>query len=145
MSARVIEGKPIAAAIRAQLPDEVAGFVAQVGHPPGLATILVGDDPGSAIYVASKQRASAEIGMHAIDRHLPADASHEQVANLIEELNRDETVSGVLLQLPVPDHLDGPSLTALIDADKDVDGLTPVNVGRLWLGEAGLRPCTPWG
>jgi methylenetetrahydrofolate dehydrogenase (NADP+)/methenyltetrahydrofolate cyclohydrolase len=145
VSARVIEGKPIAAAIRAQLPDEVADFIAQVGRPPGLATILVGDDPGSAIYVASKQRASAEIGMHAIDRHLPADASHEQVAKLIEDLNRDETVSGVLLQLPVPAHLDGPSLTALIDADKDVDGLTPVNVGRLWLGEPGLRPCTPLG
>jgi methylenetetrahydrofolate dehydrogenase (NADP+) / methenyltetrahydrofolate cyclohydrolase len=145
VSATVIEGKPIAAAIRAQLPDQVADFVAQVGRPPGLATILVGDDPGSAIYVASKQRASAEVGMHAIDRHLPADASHEQVANLIEDLNRDEMVSGVLLQLPVPAHLDGPSLTALIDADKDVDGLTPVNVGRLWLGEPGLRPCTPLG
>ncbi len=145
MSARVIEGKPVAAAIRAQLPDQVTSFLAHVGHPPGLATILVGDDPASAIYVAGKQRASAEIGMNAIDRQLPPDASHEQVANLIEDLNRDETVSGVLLQLPVPAHLDGPSLTALIDADKDVDGLTPVNVGRLWLGEAGLRPATPLG
>ena len=145
VSARVIEGKPVAAAIRKQLPDQVAAFVAEVGHPPGLATILVGDDSASAIYVAGKQRASAEIGMNAIDRQLPEDASHEQVAGVIEELNRDETVSGVLLQLPVPAHLDGPSLTALIDPDKDVDGLTPVNVGRLWLGEPGLRPATPLG
>jgi methylenetetrahydrofolate dehydrogenase (NADP+)/methenyltetrahydrofolate cyclohydrolase len=145
VGARIIEGKPVAAAIRAQLADQVATFVALAGRPPGLATILVGDDPASAVYVAGKQRASAEIGMHAIDRQLPGDASHDQVANVIEELNRDDTVSGVLLQLPVPAHLDGPALTALIDADKDVDGLTPVNVGRLWLGEPGLRPATPLG
>jgi methylenetetrahydrofolate dehydrogenase (NADP+) / methenyltetrahydrofolate cyclohydrolase len=115
------------------------------GRPPGLATVLVGEDSGSAVYVGAKQRACAEVGMAAFDRRLPADASFAQVAELLHELNRDETVSGVLLQLPVPDHLDGLVLTGMIDAAKDVDGLTPVNAGLLALGRPGLRPCTPSG
>ena len=107
--------------------------------------MLVGEDPGSAVYVAGKQRACAEVGMAPFDRRLPADASFEQVAEELESLNADEAVSGVLLQLPVPEHLDGPALTAMIDPEKDVDGLTPVNAGLLSLGRPGLRPCTPLG
>ena len=112
---------------------------------PGLATVLVGDDPGSAVYVAGKQRASLEVGIVPFDRRLPADASFDDVAEELERLNEDEVVSGMLLQLPVPEHLDGAELTGMIRAEKDVDGLTPVNAGLLSLGQPGLRPCTPAG
>jgi methylenetetrahydrofolate dehydrogenase (NADP+)/methenyltetrahydrofolate cyclohydrolase len=145
MPAKIIEGKPIAARVRAEVAREVEVLLERSGRSPGLATVLVGDDPGSAVYVAGKQRACAEVGMSAFDKRLPADAPFEQVADLIEQLNRDEAVSGVLLQLPVPNHLDGPALTEMIDAEKDVDGLTPVNTGLLALGRPGLRPCTPSG
>jgi methylenetetrahydrofolate dehydrogenase (NADP+)/methenyltetrahydrofolate cyclohydrolase len=145
MSARIIEGKPIAAAVRATVATAVQAFTAQAGHPPGLATVLVGDDPGSAVYVAGKQRACAEAGMTAFDHRLPADASFAQVAELLRALNTDDAVSGVLLQLPLPAHLHGPTLTGMIDARKDVDGLTPVNAGLLAQGLPGLRPCTPLG
>jgi len=107
--------------------------------------VLVGEDPGSAVYVASKQRACLEVGMTPFDKRLSADASFEQVAEMLQGLNDDEAVSGVLLQLPVPQHLDGSALTAMIDPNKDVDGLTPVNAGLLSLGRQGLRPCTPLG
>jgi methylenetetrahydrofolate dehydrogenase (NADP+)/methenyltetrahydrofolate cyclohydrolase len=107
--------------------------------------VLVGEDPASAIYVGGKQRACREVGMEPFDRRLPAEASFEEVAEELERLNADRAVSGVLLQLPVPAHLDGPTLTAMISPDKDVDGLTPVNAGLLSLGRPGLRPCTPSG
>ncbi len=145
MAAKLIEGKPIAARVRERVAREVQEFTALLGRPPGLATVLVGDDPGSAVYVGSKQRVCAELGMAAFDKRLPADVSFEQVAEMLGELNADEAVSGVLLQLPVPAHLDGPALTELIDPAKDVDGLTPVNAGLLALGRPGLRPCTPCG
>src|SRR4029077_13556921 len=134
MAARIIEGKPIAAEVRAGVARAVTGFVERMGGPPGLATVLVGEDPGSAVYVGAKQRACAEVGMAAFDKRLPADAPFEQVAELLQELNGDQAVSGVLLQLPVPEHLDGPQLTGMIDASKDVDGLTPLNAGLLALG-----------
>jgi methylenetetrahydrofolate dehydrogenase (NADP+)/methenyltetrahydrofolate cyclohydrolase len=145
MAAKLIEGKPIAAQVRERVAREVKEFVAQVGRPPGLATVLIGEDPGSAVYVASKQRVCAELGMAAFDKRLPGDVPFEQVVQLLGELNDDEAVSGVLLQLPVPAHLDGPTLTGTIDPAKDVDGLTPVNAGLLALGRPGLRPCTPCG
>jgi methylenetetrahydrofolate dehydrogenase (NADP+) / methenyltetrahydrofolate cyclohydrolase len=145
MTAKLIEGKPIAAAVRAEVAREVKEFAEQTGRTPGLATVLVGEDPGSAVYVGAKQRACAEVGMAAFDRRLGADAPFAQVAELLHELGEDDAVSGVLLQLPVPDHLDGPALTGMIDAAKDVDGLTPVNAGLLALGRPGLRPCTPSG
>jgi methylenetetrahydrofolate dehydrogenase (NADP+) / methenyltetrahydrofolate cyclohydrolase len=145
MTAKLIEGKPIAAAVRAEVAQEVKEFTEQTGRTPGLATVLVGEDPGSAVYVGAKQRACAEVGMAAFDRRLGADAPFAQVAELLHELGEDDAVSGVLLQLPVPDHLDGPALTGMIDAAKDVDGLTPVNAGLLALGRPGLRPCTPSG
>jgi methylenetetrahydrofolate dehydrogenase (NADP+)/methenyltetrahydrofolate cyclohydrolase len=145
MSATIIDGKAIAARVRARVAEDVAAFAARHGRTPGLATVLVGEDPASAVYVGGKQRACAEVGMTPFDRRLPVDASFERVAELLAELNADAAVSGVLLQLPVPAHLDGPTLTGMIDPGKDVDGLTPVNAGLLSLGRPGLRPCTPLG
>jgi methylenetetrahydrofolate dehydrogenase (NADP+)/methenyltetrahydrofolate cyclohydrolase len=145
MYATIIDGKAIAARVRADVALEVKAFTEQLGHPPGLATVLVGEDPASAVYVGGKQRACAEVGMVPFDRRLPADSSFERVAAELRGLNADENVSGVLLQLPLPDHLDGAALTAMIDPEKDVDGLTPVNAGLLALGLPGLRPCTPSG
>jgi methylenetetrahydrofolate dehydrogenase (NADP+) / methenyltetrahydrofolate cyclohydrolase len=145
VSATIIDGRAIAARVREQVAEEVAAFSEQTGLTPGLATVLVGEDPGSIVYVGAKQRASEQAGMAAFDHRLPADVSFEELSALLDRLNQDPAVSGVLLQLPVPDHLDGPTLTAMIDPDKDVDGLTPVNAGRLALGLPGLRPCTPLG
>jgi len=145
MSAMIIDGKAIAARVRAEVASEVKAFIQSTGRTPGLATVLVGEDPGSVVYVAGKQRACAEAGMTPFDHRLPAGVSFEEVAELLGRLNEDQAVSGVLLQLPVPDQLDGPTLTGMIDPGKDVDGLTPVNAGRLALGLPGLRPCTPLG
>jgi methylenetetrahydrofolate dehydrogenase (NADP+)/methenyltetrahydrofolate cyclohydrolase len=145
MAARVIDGKAVAARVRAQVGEGVAEFAAEQGRPPGLATMLVGEDPASAIYVGGKQKATAEVGMRGFDHRLAGDASREEVVELIGQLNADPAVSGILCQLPVPAHLDGVELTGLIDPGKDVDGLTPVSAGLLALGRAGLRPCTPLG
>ncbi len=145
MSARIIDGKAIAARVRDEVAREVRAFTEQTGRAPGLATVLVGEDPASAVYVGGKQRACKEVGMVPFDRRLAAEASFKEVADTLAGLNADQAVSGVLLQLPVPDHLDGPTLTGMIDPGKDVDGLTPVNAGLLSLGQPGLRPCTPLG
>jgi methylenetetrahydrofolate dehydrogenase (NADP+) / methenyltetrahydrofolate cyclohydrolase len=145
MTATVIDGKAVAAALREQTRLGVEEFVGEFGRAPGLATVLVGGDPGSAVYVGAKQRACAETGIVGFDHRLEADTSHETISGLLEALNADPGVSGILLQLPVPGHLDGATLTELIDPAKDVDGLTPVNAGRLSQGLAGLRPCTPSG
>ncbi len=146
MPAQIIDGKQIAGRVRIEVAREVERFTTEFGGArPGLATILIGDDPGSAVYVAGKQKASREVGMEPTNYPLPADTPREDVVALIERLNADPSVDGILLQLPVPGHLDGIELTGLIDADKDVDGLTPVSAGRLALGIEGLRPCTPQG
>ncbi|HWG09230.1 MAG TPA: bifunctional methylenetetrahydrofolate dehydrogenase/methenyltetrahydrofolate cyclohydrolase FolD [Solirubrobacteraceae bacterium] len=145
MSASIIDGKAIAAQVRADVAEQVRAFGEQTGRVPGLATVLIGDDPASAVYVAGKQRACAEVGMKPLDIRLPADASFERVAEELARLRDDAEVSGILLQLPVPDHLDGPTLTNSVPPEKDVDGLTPVNAGLLSLGLPGLRPCTPLG
>jgi methylenetetrahydrofolate dehydrogenase (NADP+)/methenyltetrahydrofolate cyclohydrolase len=145
VSASIIDGKAIAARVRADVAEQVEAFRERTGRVPGLATVLVGDDPASAVYVSGKQRACAEVGMVPLDRRLPAKASFDLIAEELQTLNGDDAVSGVLLQLPVPEPLDGPALTALIDSEKDVDGLTPVNAGLLSLGRPGLRPCTPLG
>jgi methylenetetrahydrofolate dehydrogenase (NADP+)/methenyltetrahydrofolate cyclohydrolase len=145
VSARIIDGKAIAARVRGEVALEVEEFTQRAGTPPGLATVLVGEDPASTVYVGGKQRACLEVGMVPFDRRLSAKASFEEVAEELERLNEDRAVNGVLLQLPVPDHLDGPALTALIHPYKDVDGLTPVNAGLLSLGRPGMRPCTPLG
>jgi methylenetetrahydrofolate dehydrogenase (NADP+) / methenyltetrahydrofolate cyclohydrolase len=145
MAAKLIDGKAIAARVRAEVAEEVTSFGVEYRRAPGLATVLVGEDPASAVYVGGKQRASAEVGIVPFDRRLASDASFEQVAGELDALNNDPAVSGILLQLPVPDHLDGPALTNLISAVKDVDGLTPVNAGLLALGTPALVPATPSG
>jgi methylenetetrahydrofolate dehydrogenase (NADP+)/methenyltetrahydrofolate cyclohydrolase len=145
VAAKIIDGKASAARLRAQLAHDVAAFAAEHGRPPGLATLLVGDDPGSQVYVAAKQRAGAEVGIEGFDHRLPADAPPEDVEALVDELNADPRVSGILLQLPVPAPLDATALTNRIAVGKDVDGLTIASTGRLALGMPGLRPCTPSG
>jgi methylenetetrahydrofolate dehydrogenase (NADP+)/methenyltetrahydrofolate cyclohydrolase len=143
--ASIIDGKAIAAKVRAEVARDVEAFVARTGRRPGLATLLVGADPASEVYVAAKQKASREVGIEPFDHRLGAGATTEEVEAVIAQLNADENVSGILCQLPVPDHLDGVHLTGLIDAAKDVDGLTPLSAGLLALGREGLRPCTPAG
>jgi methylenetetrahydrofolate dehydrogenase (NADP+) / methenyltetrahydrofolate cyclohydrolase len=145
MAATIIDGRESAARVRAEVAREVEVLVSETGRRPGLATILVGDDPASEIYVRNKRKASSEVGIADFHRHLPADAEQEEVAALIEECNHNPEVSGILLQLPVPEGLDGPVLTGIIAPDKDVDGLTPISAGRLAQGIPGLRPCTPVG
>jgi methylenetetrahydrofolate dehydrogenase (NADP+)/methenyltetrahydrofolate cyclohydrolase len=145
MPATLIDGKAIAAQVRAELRDEVTAWVDGGARRPGLATILVGEDPASAIYVGMKQKACAELGIEGFSYDLPADASQEQVMGLLDELNADPKVSGILLQLPTPEHIDGAHLTTLIRPEKDVDGLTPISTGLLVKGLPGLRPCTPAG
>jgi methylenetetrahydrofolate dehydrogenase (NADP+)/methenyltetrahydrofolate cyclohydrolase len=145
MAADIIDGKAIAQEVRAEVRDEVAAWVAEGHEAPGLATVLVGDDPASAVYVGGKQRASAEVGIRGFDHRLDHDAPHEDVERLLRELNADPAVSGILLQLPTPPQVDGPALTEIIDPLKDVDGLTPVSAGLLAKGRPGLRPCTPSG
>ena len=145
MTATLIDGKASAAALRAQLTTDVAAFSAAHGRPPGLATVLIGDDAGSQVYVAGKQRACAEVGILGFDHRLAADVPRDEVLALLDELNVDPAVSGIICQLPVPGHLDGVELTNRIAADKDVDGLHPVNLGRLALGMPGPVPCTPAG
>jgi methylenetetrahydrofolate dehydrogenase (NADP+)/methenyltetrahydrofolate cyclohydrolase len=145
VSAQIIDGKAIAARVRAEVAEQVKAFREQTGRVPGLATVLVGDDPASAVYVGGKQRACAEVGMKPFDVRLPADSTFDAVAGELDRLNADEQVSGILLQLPVPEQLDGPTLTNMVPPEKDVDGLTPVNTGLLSLGLPGLRSCTPQG
>lgn len=145
VSALIIDGKAIAAARRAAIKEEVAAFVAEFGRAPGLATVLVGEDPASEVYVASKHRGCEEVGMLSARHNLPASATQAEVEALIEQLNADDTVDGILCQLPVPEPLDGDAISQLVSADKDVDGLTVASAGRLALGAPGLRPCTPRG
>jgi methylenetetrahydrofolate dehydrogenase (NADP+)/methenyltetrahydrofolate cyclohydrolase len=145
VSATIIDGRAVAARVRRQVADEVLAIVERGAPPPGLATILVGDDPASVIYVANKRKACAEVGIADYHRPLSADSTEEQVAAVIDELGADPAVSGILLQLPVPEGLDGAALTGRIPPDKDVDGLTPISVGRLVQGTPGLRPSTPLG
>jgi methylenetetrahydrofolate dehydrogenase (NADP+) / methenyltetrahydrofolate cyclohydrolase len=143
--AQIIDGKAIAQQVREEVAKDVAAWV-EAGHTaPGLATVLVGEDPASAVYVGGKQKASAEVGIEGFDHRLAADVQQSQVERLLHELGDDPRVSGILLQLPTPDHIDGSALTELIDPAKDVDGLTPISAGMLAKGRPGLRPCTPLG
>lgn len=141
----VIDGKAIAAELRAEVAAGVADFVAERGSKPALATVLIGDDPASSVYIGSKIKACEEVGLGSVHHHLPAGVGREQALELIDALNADPTVSGILCQLPVPDPLDGAELTNRIDPGKDVDGLTIASAGALALGLPGLRPCTPAG
>jgi methylenetetrahydrofolate dehydrogenase (NADP+) / methenyltetrahydrofolate cyclohydrolase len=141
MSARIIDGKAIAARIR----ERVASDVEALPSPPGLATILVGDDPASAVYVRMKREDSAQVGIESFHHEPAADAAQDELADLIRSLNEDERVHGILLQLPLPSHLDQDELISLIDPRKDVDGITPINAGLLMQGRDGLVSCTPAG
>jgi methylenetetrahydrofolate dehydrogenase (NADP+)/methenyltetrahydrofolate cyclohydrolase len=145
MAAEIIDGKAAAAEVRAEVAAGVEAFARRTGRRPGLATALVGEDPASAVYVGGKQKASREVGMEGFDHRLPADAPREEVVALIDRLNADDAVNGIIVQLPLPGHLDGVELTGLVDPGKDVDGLTPISAGLLALGRQGLRPCTPVG
>jgi len=141
----LIDGKAIAQAVRAEVREEVAAWVAEGHEPPGLATVLVGDDPASDIYVSNKQKAGAEVGIRGFDHRLGADTPHVEVARLLDRLGDDPAVSGILLQLPTPPQVDGEALSETIPPGKDVDGLTPISVGLLAKGRPGLRPCTAAG
>jgi len=141
LAARVLDGKGVAARVR----DRVRAEVATLDEPPGLATVLVGEDPASAVYVRMKREDSAEVGIRSFHHEPGGDVSEEELAGLLAELNVDPRVDGILLQLPLPDHLDDEAMTRLIHPAKDVDGLTPENAGLLAHGRPGLLPCTPLG
>ena len=145
MAAQLIDGKAIAQLVRAEVKATSPTGSRRATSAPGLATVLVGDDPASAVYVGNKQKASAEVGIVGLDHRLPQDAIHEEVEALLRELAAAQRVSGILLQLPTPRQVDGAALTALIPPGKDVDGLTPLSAGLLAQGRPGLRPCTPLG
>jgi methylenetetrahydrofolate dehydrogenase (NADP+)/methenyltetrahydrofolate cyclohydrolase len=143
--ATIIDGKQVASRVRAGVKADVECYVAEHGEPPGLATVLVGDDAGSKIYVSGKQKACAEAGIRSFGHELPAAAGAEELRSLIAELNAADEVDGILVQLPLPEHLDAAAMTALIDPAKDVDGLTPTNAGLLAQGNPVLVPATPAG
>jgi methylenetetrahydrofolate dehydrogenase (NADP+) / methenyltetrahydrofolate cyclohydrolase len=145
MAAKIIDGKAVAADVRARVAKEVEGLTGELGRPPGLATVLVGDDPASAIYVRRKREACEEVGIASHHHEPPGDVSQEDLLALVEELNANEEVDGILCQLPLPDHLDADAIVNALDPGKDVDGLTPISAGRLARNEPGLVPCTPLG
>jgi methylenetetrahydrofolate dehydrogenase (NADP+)/methenyltetrahydrofolate cyclohydrolase len=145
MTAKRIDGKAAAQAIRERVAEGVRGFVQRVGRPPGLATVLVGEDPASAVYVRSKNRATAETGMASFAHQLPAATSEDELLQLIGVLNADPAVDGILVQLPLPPQVDAARVIETIEPAKDVDGFHPVNAGRLAIGLPSLVPCTPLG
>ncbi len=144
MTARIIDGKQIAADIRAELKEEVAGLKKR-GIVPGLGVILVGEDPASKSYVTSKERACEEMGIFSDDNRLPAGTSQEELMALVRRMNGDPKINGILVQLPLPRHLNESEVLLAIDPDKDVDGFHPTNVGKMVVGEKAFLPCTPHG
>ena len=145
MTATIIDGKAAAAELRGRVAVEVARFRVQTGRAPGLAVVLVGDDPASAVYVRSKGKATTEAGMQSFEHRLDVGISEGELLDLIDRLNADAAVDGILVQLPLPDHIDSNKVITRIDPDKDVDGFHPVNAGRLAIGLPGFIPCTPLG
>lgn len=145
MTASIIDGKAFAAGLRARIAEHAATFEQAAGRKAGLAVVLVGEDPASKVYVASKGKATIECGMNSFEHRLPEDANQEALLALVDQLNADPAVDGILVQLPLPKHLDEQAVVARISPDKDVDGLTPISTGRLALGLPGLVPCTPLG
>ncbi len=145
MTARLIDGKAAAARIRDQVAAAVGDFEKRVGRAPGLATVLVGDDPASAVYVRSKNRVTAETGMVGFAHNLPDTTSEAELLDLVGELNADERIDGILVQLPLPSQIDSARVIETIEPGKDVDGFHPMNVGRLAIGLPSLVPCTPYG
>jgi len=145
MPASIIDGKRVSALVRARVADEVAAFVESGGRKPVLATVIVGDDPASEVYVANKHRACAEAGMESVHHGLSGDTTQEDLLALVVDLGNDDGVDGILVQLPVPAHIDPDAVVAAIDPAKDVDGLTPVSAGLLAGGTPAMVPCTPAG
>ena len=145
MTARIIDGKAIAAELRAAVAAEVQRLTREHGLEPGLAVVLVGENPASAVYVRSKGKQTIEAGMHSFDHRLPETASEDEVLALVAKLNADPAVHGILVQLPLPKQIDSQKVLAAIDPAKDVDGFHPVNAGRLATGLPALTPCTPLG
>ena len=145
MSARRIDGKAAAAAIREAVAGHVSAFAQRLGRPPGLATVLVGEDPASAVYVRMKNRATAEAGMAGFAHNLPAATSEADLLQLVTDLNADERVDGILVQLPLPAQIDATRVIETIEPGKDIDGFHPMNAGRLATGLPSLVPCTPFG
>jgi methylenetetrahydrofolate dehydrogenase (NADP+)/methenyltetrahydrofolate cyclohydrolase len=145
MTAEPIDGKSFAQRLRARVAEAVPAFVEAAGRPPGLAVVLVGDDPASQVYVRSKGKATIEAGMASFEHRLPDTTSQAELLALVEHLSLDDEVDGILVQLPLPAGIDDKAVIEAIDPAKDVDGFTPVNAGRLAIGEEGLVPCTPLG
>jgi methylenetetrahydrofolate dehydrogenase (NADP+)/methenyltetrahydrofolate cyclohydrolase len=145
VAARIIDGKAIAAELRAAVGAETRRLVAEQGLTPGLAVVLVGENPASKAYVGSKSKAVVEAGMRPFDHHLPDEISEDALVALVKRLNADPAVSGILVQLPLPPQIDAARIIATVDPDKDVDGFHPLNAGRLASGLPGLVPCTPLG
>ncbi len=141
----LIDGKATAATIRAELKEEASALIDKVGRVPGLAVILVGDDPASAVYVRSKGKACDELGFKSVTHKIPARTSMQELEKLVDNLNADDTIDGILVQLPLPAGLDSQKILDRIHPDKDVDGFHPQNMGKLTLGLPGFRPCTPAG
>jgi methylenetetrahydrofolate dehydrogenase (NADP+) / methenyltetrahydrofolate cyclohydrolase len=145
MAVTVIDGKAVAASVRERVAGEVKELSSTLGRPPGLATVLVGDDPASAIYVRRKREACEEVGIHSSHHEPDGSISQEALLELVAELNGSEEIDGILVQLPLPEQIDSDAIVSALDPDKDVDGLTPTSAGRLARGELGLVPCTPQG
>lgn len=143
--AQILDGKALAKKIQTNRLASVQQWQSQYVRPPGLAVLMVGDNPASAAYVRNKERACDRVGITSFGKHLPKSATYDEIAQEIQALNQNPQVDGILVQLPLPDHLDATALLNLIDPDKDVDGLHPINLGRLVRGEPGLRSCTPAG
>lgn len=144
-TAKILDGKALATKIQQELADTITASQPKIGRPPGLAVLMVGDNPASAAYVKNKEKACAKVGIASFGKHFPTQTRQNELEAVIEELNQDERVDGILVQLPLPEHLDAISLLHKIDPDKDADGLHPVNLGRLVREEPGLRSCTPAG
>ncbi len=145
MGAKIIDGKAFAAQVRGEVARHVAAMKKENAITPGLAVVLVGEDPASQVYVRSKGRMTVEVGMNSYEHKLPADTQEAELLDLIDRLNRDPDVHGILVQLPVPDHIDEAKVINAISPDKDVDGFTILNVGRLATGQKAMVPCTPLG
>jgi methylenetetrahydrofolate dehydrogenase (NADP+)/methenyltetrahydrofolate cyclohydrolase len=144
MSAKIIDGKQIAADIRQELKAQVAELKEQ-GVIPGLGVILVGDDPASKSYVSAKEKACGDIGIYSDDNRLPADTTEEDLLALVNRMNQDPKINGILVQLPLPKHINESAVLLAIDPEKDVDGFHPMNVGKMMVGEEAFLPCTPHG
>jgi len=144
MAATIIDGKQVAESIRAELKEEVARLSAK-GVVPGLGVVLVGEDPASVSYVTAKERTCGDLGIHSDDNHLPVDTSQEDLMAVVQRLNADPKINGILVQLPLPSHLNEAEVLMAIDPNKDVDGFHPTNVGKMVVGEKSFLPCTPHG